>query len=92
MNEQDTEFWYGLVFGFGGFALTAVVLVVILVQVGAFTRARMVRRDEARDQELIDKYEQLATQSQHAQESATTELAGMRQRLEAIERLLREVE
>ena len=92
MNEKDTEFWYGLVFGFGMIVLMAVILVVVLVQFGAFTRARIARREAAADQELIAKYEQLAAQSTDAQESAATELSGVRQRLEAIERLLREVE
>lgn len=92
MNEQDTEFWYGLVFGFGVIVLMAVTLIVVMVQVGAFTRYRIARRDEAHDQELIAKYEQLATQAQHAEKSIATELAGVRQRLEAVERLLREVE
>lgn len=92
MNEQDKEFWYGLVFGFGVIVLMSVILVVVLLQVGAFTRARVARREEAQEKELIAKYEQLSKQALHAQESAVTELSGMRQRLESIERLLREVE
>lgn len=92
MNEQDKEFWYGLIFGFGAIVLMAVILIVVLMQVGAFTRYRIARREDARDQELIAKYEQLAAQSRNAEESTATELTGLRQRLEAIERLLREVE
>jgi hypothetical protein len=92
MDEKDTEFWYGLVFGFGMVTLITVVLVVILIQVGAFTRARIARREEAKDLELIKKYETLAEETRNASSEARSELTVIRERLVAIERLLREVE
>ena len=92
MSSNDTDFWYGLLFGLGAFVLTTVVLVVILIQLGAFSRARIARREQARDQETIDRYEELADRSTQFQESATSELISIRERLDGIETVLREVE
>lgn len=88
---MDEEFWYGLVFGFGFFVLGTVILVVILTQVGSFSRARIARREQAVDQHMVKRYEDLATTSAQAQEATAADLASVRTRLESIERLLREV-
>ncbi|HZJ05907.1 MAG TPA: hypothetical protein VFD59_10600 [Nocardioidaceae bacterium] len=89
---MEKEFWYGLVFGFGGFALSTVVLVVVINQFGAFWRARIARREEAQDRALIERYEQLAGEQNRVHTAAATDLADVRERLTEIERLLREVE
>lgn len=86
------DFWYGLVFGGGMFVLLTVILVVILIQLGAFQRARIARREEAQDMELIKKYEALATSHERSQEKSVAELGEIRARVVAIEELLREVE
>jgi Tfp pilus assembly protein PilO len=91
-TDWDPEDWYGLIFGFGFLVLLTIVLVVILIQAGAFTRARIARREQAKELELVEKYETLAGQSTQHQATATTELTAIRERLDAIETLLREVE
>lgn len=88
---MDQDFWYGLIFGFGLFVLGTVILVVILTQIGAFSRARIARREQAHDQELIKRYEELAATSNQAQHAAATDLADIRARLQSIEQLLRDV-
>ena len=92
MSNNDTDFWYGLFFGLGFFVLGTIILVVILIQVGAFSRARIARREKAEERELIGKYEELADQAAVHQQSASTELVAIRERLDAIETMLREVE
>ncbi len=89
MNDEDLV---GVLFGLGFLILATVVLVVVLIQVGAFSRARIARRDEARLQSLVDKYEHLAAESTQHQGTAAAELTVVRERLDAIERMLREVE
>jgi uncharacterized membrane protein len=86
------DFWYGLVFGGGMFLLLTVILVVILIQLGAFQRARIARREESQDMELIKKYEALATAHERTEERLVAELSEIRARVVATEELLREVE
>jgi hypothetical protein len=88
MNDDDLV---GVLFGLGFLILATVVLVVVLIQVGAFSRARIARRDETRLQSLVDRYEQLASESTQHQGTASAELAVVRERLDAIEHMLREV-
>jgi hypothetical protein len=89
MNDEDLV---GVLFGLGFLILATVVLVVVLIQVGAFSRARITRRDETQLQSLVDRYEELATESTRHQGTASAELTVVRERLDAIERMLREVE
>jgi len=89
MNDDDLV---GVLFGLGFLILATVVLVVVLIQVGAFSRARIARRDESQLQSLVDRYEQLASESTRVQATATAELTVVRERLDAIERMLREVD
>ncbi len=72
--------------------LLTVVIVVILIQGGSLFSGRMARREQARERELIGKYETLAGHSAQHQETTSTELKAIRERLDAIETLLREVE
>jgi hypothetical protein len=92
MTEQDTEFWYGLLFGLGTLVLGTIVLVIVLIQGGAFARARVARRETAQERELIARYEELADSSASTQDNVSTELSQIRRRLDDIERMLREVE
>lgn len=92
MSSNDTDFWYGLLFGLGSFVLGTVILVVILIQVGAFSRARIARREQSEERTLTDRYEELAHQAGQHQQSASAELVTIRERLDAIETMLREVE
>ncbi|MGH3481180.1 MAG: hypothetical protein ACRDQD_30710 [Nocardioidaceae bacterium] len=84
--------WYGLFFGLGFLILVTIILVVILIQIGAFTRARIARREQAQEQAMIDKYESLAGRSAQHQETTSAELTTIRERLDSIETMLREVE
>jgi uncharacterized membrane protein len=84
--------WYGLFFGLGFLILVTIVLVVILIQLGAFTRARIARREQAQEQAMIDRYESLADQSAQHQKTTSTELTTIREQLDSIETMLREVE
>lgn len=92
MSSDDMDFWYGLLFGLGFFVLATIILVVILIQAGAFSRARIARREQAEERALIGKYEELADQAAVHQQAASDELVTVRERLDAIETLLREVE
>jgi Tfp pilus assembly protein PilO len=91
-SDWSPEDWYGLIFGFGFLILVTILLVVILLQLGAFSRARIARREKAMEQELISKYETHAGQTAEHQQTTSTELTAIRERLDAIETLLREVE
>ena len=90
--DWSPEDWYGLIFGFGFLVLVTIVLVVILFQGGAFARARIARREKAQEQALLEKYETLATRTAEDQKTASVELTAIRERLDAIETMLREVE
>jgi|Tabmets5t2r1_1033131.scaffolds.fasta_scaffold99815_1 hypothetical protein len=92
MTDEDTEFWYGLVFGFGVLVLITVLVVVLLHQGSTFARARIARRELAQDRELLDRYESLADRSAEQQKVTSTELTTIRERLDSIEAMLREVE
>ncbi|HYJ69503.1 MAG TPA: hypothetical protein VEX15_17760 [Nocardioidaceae bacterium] len=91
-SDWSPEDWYGLIFGFGFLVLVTIILLVILHQWGAFARARVARREQAEDRTLISKYESLADQSAEHQKVTGSELTTIRERLDAIETLLREVE
>ena len=89
MNDDDLV---GVLFGLGFLILATVVLVVVLIQVGAFSRARITRRDERQLQSMVERYVQLASESAQHQGAATAELTAVRERLDAIERTLHEVD
>ncbi len=89
MDEVD---WNGVFFGLGFLVLATVVLVVVLIQLGAFSRARISRRQEDEFQALSEKYEALAVESTDTQQTTVAELTAIRGRLDEIERMLREVE
>lgn len=89
---MDQEFWYGLVFGFGVLVLGTIILIVILIQGGSFQRARMARREQAAERELLERYEDLAGRTTRNQDSVRAELSEIRDRLAEVERMLREVE
>jgi hypothetical protein len=89
---EDEDFWYGLIFGMGVLVLGTIILIVILIQLGAFSRARAARREQAQEQQLISKYEELVDRSAEHQKVASAELTTIRERLDAIETMLREVE
>jgi hypothetical protein len=91
-SDWDPDDWYGLIFGFGFLVLVTIVLVVILFQGGAFARARIARREKAQEQALVDRYEALSAESAEHQKTTSAELATIRERLDAIETMLREVE
>lgn len=91
-SDWDPDDWYGLIFGFGFLVLVTIVLVVILFQGGAFARARIARRERAQEQALLDKYEELSGLSAEHQKVTSAELTAIRERLDAIETMLREVE
>lgn len=89
MDEVD---WNGVFFGLGFLVLATVVLVVVLIQLGAFSKARISRRQEDEFRALSERYEALAVASTDTQQTAAAELTAIRGRLDEIERMLREVE
>ncbi len=89
MDEVD---WNGVFFGLGFLILSTIVLVAVLIQVGAFSRARIARRTEEHFEQLMTSYRALADRSTAHIERASGDLADVRARLASIERLLREVE
>lgn len=89
---MDQEFWYGLVFGFGVLVLGTILLVVILIQGGSFQRAKIARREQAADRELIARYEELTEATSTAQQQTAEDLADVRRRVAEIERMIREVD
>lgn len=89
MDEVD---WNGVLFGLGVLILGTVLIVTTLVQLGAFSRARIARRDESEQKALVEKYERLAGESTRHQETVATELVAVRTRLDEIEALMRQVD
>lgn len=89
MDEVD---WNGVFFGLGFLILATVVLVAILIQAGAFSRARIARKTEEHYEQLMTSYRALADRSTGHIERTSAELTEVRTRLDSIERLLREVE
>ncbi len=92
MDTPDTDFWYGLIFGMGVLVLGTIIVVVVLMQMGHYARARTARKDEERLVALVDRYERSVAATARYQEAAAGDLAEVRSRLDGIERLLREVE
>ena len=84
--------WTGVIFGMGVLVLGTIILVVVLIVSERFYRARAVRQDMDRLLSLVERYEKTSESTQRHQETAATELTAMRTRLDAIERVLREVE
>lgn len=89
MQDVDVT---GVIFGMGVLILGTIILVVLLHQGGHYARARTQRKDEERLVALVDRYERTAAATTRYQEAAAGDLAEVRTRLDAIERLLREVE
>jgi hypothetical protein len=89
MNDTD---WTGVIFGMGVLVLGTVILIVVLVVAERFYRARAQRQDLLRLTALVERYERTTAETAEHQRTATADLADVRARLEAIERLLREVE
>ena len=84
--------WTGVIFGMGVLVLGTIILVVVMIVAERFYRARAVRQDMDRLLSLVERYEKTSESTQRHQESAVTELTAVRSRLDAIERMLREVE
>lgn len=82
----------GVIFGTLTLTLMTIIVVVVLHQAGHYARARTARKDEERLVALVDRYERSAAATSGYQEAAAGDLAEIRSRLDAIERLLREVE
>jgi hypothetical protein len=89
MEDSD---WTGVIFGMGVLILGTIILIVVLIVAERFYRARSQRRDADELTSLIERYEATATSTARIQESAANDLADVRARLSAIERILREVE
>jgi hypothetical protein len=88
---EDTD-WTGVIFGMGVLTLGTIILVVVLVVGERFYRARLGSREVDRVNKLVERYEETATSLARSQESAAGDLADLRERVTAIERILREVE
>jgi hypothetical protein len=89
MDDVD---WEGIFFGLGVLILGTVLVVVTLIQIGAFSRARIARRDDQELKAVVERYEQLAGTSTRHQETVATELGAVRARLDEIEALMRQVD
>ena len=88
---EDTD-WTGVIFGMGVLTLGTIILIVVLIVAERFYRARSQRRDRDVLTSLVERYEATAAVHARSQESTATDLADVRTRLTAIERILREVE
>ena len=89
MNEIDVT---GVIFGMGTLVLSTVILVVVLHHVGNYLRERNERAADNRFADLVERYEQLASDMSASQSSAGEVLGDVRSRVVEIERMLREVE
>ena len=89
MESMD---WQTVTMGLGVLILTTIVVVVILMQVGSFSRGRVARQEAERYREVVARYETNATDQAQFQSAAAADLVDVRQRLTEIERMLREVE
>jgi hypothetical protein len=81
----------GVIFGMGTLILGTIILVVVLFVAARFYQARAQSRDSDRLLGLLERYERASEITARHQESAATDLADVRARLESIERVLREV-
>ena len=88
---EDTD-WTGVIFGMGVLTLGTIILIVVLIVAERFYRARSQRHELDMLTDLVRKYEATASSSARSQEATASDLADVRTRLTAIERLLREVE
>jgi hypothetical protein len=85
MQVEDPMAVWGMMFAFGLMLLITVILVVVVWQLFTTRRAHAVlARDEA--------FRKLAEQATDAQHKTAEDLADIRQRIERIERVLKEVE
>jgi hypothetical protein len=88
MNDID---WTGVIFGMGVLILGTIILVVVLIVGERFYRARAQRQDMVRLTALVERYAASAESTARHEESVATDLAVVRNRLDSIERLLRDV-
>ncbi|MET9518236.1 hypothetical protein [Streptomyces sp. NPDC002994] len=82
MSETD---WQEVIGVMGAFVLVTAVVTMIIWQFGSTWRAKALL---AREQE----YRKLAEQAVVAQQETERQLAGLRERMESMERILKEVE
>jgi len=88
MNGDE---WTGVIFGMGVLTLGTIILVVVLVQVGPLLRARTEKKADSRYAELVQRYEQLATDLETQQRTTAEGVDELRTRTVEIERILRDV-
>lgn len=85
VNEVDPTALWGMWFAFGLMLLITIIIVVVIWQLFSTRRAHaMLTRDEA--------YRKLAEEATEAQKQTARDLEDVRERLERIEQVLKEVE
>lgn len=83
---------FGVAFGMGCLILATIVLVVVIRQVSENRRAKMLVAREEAYRALAERYDALQADTSSQQARTVAELEGLRERLTAIEGLLRSVD
>lgn len=86
------EDWTGVIFGMGVLILGTIILVVVLIVASSFAKAKITRHEEERLRDVVNKYEDLASQLRNHQDTLATDTADVRRRVVEIERILREID
>jgi uncharacterized membrane protein len=80
-----------MLFAIGVLALGTAIIITVLILTGTFAKARIARREEEKLEELIQRYDDLATQIRNHQDALAADTSDVRRRVVEVERMLREV-
>jgi hypothetical protein len=91
-EDVDTSTWPGAILALGALALFVFVFAVIVASVLEFLKMRQKRAQMDEVQQLVQRYEQLASTTLDAQQRFAADISELRVRTTSIEQILRSVE
>lgn len=91
-EDVDTSTWPGAVLALGALALFVFLIVAVMATVQEFVKIRYKRASQEELHQLVQRYEQLASNTLDAQQRFANDVAELRARTSSIEQILRTVE
>jgi len=91
-EDIDTSTWPGAVLALGVLALIVFLIVVVIATVMEFLKLRSERSQKDALQQLVERYEKLASGTLDAQQRFANDVSELRARTSSIEQILRSVE
>jgi dynactin complex subunit len=91
-DDVDTSTWPGAILALGALALFAFLFIALLSMAQEVWKVRRKHGQEEELRQLVQRYEQLATNTLDAQQRFATDVSELRSRTSSIEQILRSVE